>query len=128
MAETKETLVETITRKIKLDIVGQELQPGQRIQAKELAKKYGTSETPVKLALNRLISEQVVEDFPRQGMRIKSMSEEDAIEIFNLRLMMDLYYTKEIIEAVQMNKQAEKCTYGECQSSSGRNQTVCGSQ
>lgn len=105
MAETKETLVETITRKIKLDIVGQELQPGQRIQAKELAKKYGTSETPVKLALNRLISEQVVEDFPRQGMRIKSMSEEDAIEIFNLRLMMDLYYTKEIIEAVQMNKQ-----------------------
>lgn len=103
--ETKETLVETITRKIKLDIVAQELQPGQRVQAKELAKKYGTSETPVKLALNRLISEQVVENFPRQGMRIKPMNEEDAREIFSLRLMMDLYYTKEIIESVSMNKQ-----------------------
>lgn len=102
--ETKETLVETICKNIRLDIVAQELQPGQKIQAKDLAKKYGTSETPVKLALNRLISEQVVENFPRQGMRIKPMDEEDAREIFSLRLMMDLYYTKEIIEAVRMNK------------------------
>lgn len=103
--ETKETLVETITRKIKLDIVAQELQPGQRIQSKELANKYGVSETPVKLALNRLISEQVVVNFPRQGMRIRPMSEEDAREVFDLRLMMDLYYTKEIIESVQVNRQ-----------------------
>ena len=103
-SETTETLVETISRKIKLDIVAQELQPGQRIQVKELAKKYGTSETPVKLALNRLISEQVVENFPRQGMRIRPLNEEDAREIFSLRLMMDLYYTREIIEAVQFNK------------------------
>lgn len=103
--ETKETLVDTIVKRVKRDIVAQELQPGQRLQAKELAQKYGTSETPVKLALNRLISEQVVENFPRQGMRVKPMNEEDAREIFSLRLMMDLYYTKEIIENVQMNKQ-----------------------
>ena len=32
------------------------------------------------------------------------MSEEDAREIFGIRLMMDLYYTKEIIESVRMNK------------------------
>ena len=102
--ETKETLVDTIAKRIKQDIVVQELQPGQKVQAKDLARKYGTSETPVKLALNRLISEQVVENFPRQGMRIKPMNEEDAREIFSLRLMMDLYYTKEIIENVQVNK------------------------
>ncbi len=102
--ETKETLVDTIAKRIKLDIVAQELQPGQKLQARELAQKYGTSETPVKLALNRLISEQVVENFPRQGMRVKPMDEEDAREIFSLRLMMDLYYTREIIENVQMNK------------------------
>ncbi len=106
--ETKETLVDTICKRIRLDIVAQELQPGQKLQAKELARKYGTSETPVKLALNRLIAEQVVENFPRQGMRIRSMNEEDAREIFSLRLMMDLYYTKEIIESVRMNKQLKE--------------------
>ena len=108
VSETKETLVDTIAKRIKQDIVVQELHPGQKVQAKELAQKYGTSETPVKLALNRLISEQVVENFPRQGMRIKPMNEEDAREIFSLRLMMDLYYTKEIIENVQMNKTLRK--------------------
>lgn len=106
--ETKETLVDTIVKRVKRDIVVQELHPGQKLQAKELAQKYGTSETPVKLALNRLISEQVVENFPRQGMRVKPMNEEDAREIFSLRLMMDLYYTKEIIENVQMNKQLRR--------------------
>lgn len=108
VSETKETLVDAIVKRVKRDIVAQELQPGQKLQAKELAQKYGTSETPVKLALNRLIAEQVVENFPRQGMRVKPMNEEDAREIFSLRLMMDLYYTKEIIENVQMNRKLRK--------------------
>lgn len=102
--ETKETLVDTICKNIRFDVVAGNLLPGQKIQAKDLAIKYGTSETPVKLALNRLISDQIIENFPRQGMRIKPMNEEDAKEIFSIRLMMDLYYTKEIIEAVRMNK------------------------
>ena len=58
----------------------------------------------MKLALNRMISEEVVENYPRQGMVIKPMTLSDAEEIFDLRLMMDLYYTKQIIEAVKVNK------------------------
>lgn len=104
MKETKETLADTICRKIRRDIIAHELIPGQKINVKELAARYGTSETPVKLALNRLISEKIIENFPRHGMKVKSIDEEEAREIFELRLMMDLYYTKEIIEAVHMNK------------------------
>ena len=101
--ETKETMVDTICRNIRRDIIAHELRPGQKINVKELAARYGTSETPVKIALNRLLSEQIVENFPRHGMKIKSIDEEEAKEIFSLRLMMDLYYTKEIIEAVHTN-------------------------
>lgn len=101
--ETKETMVDTICRNIRRDIIAHELRPGQKINVKELAARYGTSETPVKIALNRLLSEQIVENFPRHGMKIKSIDEEEAKEIFSLRLMMDLYYTKEIIEAVYTN-------------------------
>lgn len=100
----KETLVDVICRNIKRDIIIGDLQPGVKIMTKELAEKYGTSETPVKLALNRLISEEVVVNYPRQGMIIKPMTLSDAEEIFDLRLMMDLYYTKEIIEALRVNK------------------------
>lgn len=101
--QTKETMVDQICEKIRRDIVAQEFKPGEKLKSKELAERYGSSETPVKLALNRLLAEQVVENYPRQGMRVKSINEEDAREIFSLRLMMDLYYTKEIIEVVHAN-------------------------
>lgn len=100
----KETLVDIICRNIRRDIIVGDLQPGMKIMSKELAERYGTSETPVKLALNRMISEQIVENYPRQGMIIKPITLSDAEEIFDLRLMMDLYYTKEIINAVRINK------------------------
>lgn len=102
--ETKETMVEAICRNIRRDVLTHELKPGQKLNVKELAERYGTSETPVKLALNRLISEKIVENYPRHGMKIKSIDREEAEEIFQLRLMMDLYYTKEIIQSVHVNK------------------------
>lgn len=100
----KETLVDIICRNIRRDIIVGDLPPGMKIMSKDLAERYGTSETPVKLALNRMISEQIVENYPRQGMIIKPITLSDAEEIFDLRLMMDLYYTKEIINAVRINK------------------------
>ena len=48
----KETLVDIICRNIRRDIIVGELIPGEKLMAKDLAEKYGTSETPVKLALN----------------------------------------------------------------------------
>lgn len=106
--ETKETMVDAICKNIRRDIIAQELKPGQKINVKEMALRYGSSETPVKIALNRLLAEQIVENFPRHGMRIKAIDGEEAKEIFNLRLMMDLYYTKEIIEAVHANNVLKK--------------------
>ena len=103
--EPKDTMVETICKEIRRDIIAHELIPGQKINVKELAKRYGASETPVKQALNQLAAEQIVENFPRHGMKIKSIDSEEAREIFQLRLMMDTWYTKEIIEAVRINKE-----------------------
>ncbi len=102
--EPKETLVDMLTTKIRNDIITNRLQPGQRIHVKELAAFYGVSETPVKLALNRMIAEGMIENFPRRGMRIKSLDLEEAKDIFQIRLMMDLYYTSTVISAVKCNK------------------------
>lgn len=104
----KETLADSICTKIRTDIVMGNLQPGEKIKPKDLAERYGVSETPVKLALNRLISEQIIENFPRQGMRIKEIDVDEAADNFDVRMMMDLYYTKEIIEAVNMSSSLQK--------------------
>jgi DNA-binding GntR family transcriptional regulator len=100
---TKATLVDSITERIRKDITMHELEPGDKINLKELSEKYGASETPVRLALNRLITENVIENFPRLGMRIKPLNPNNASETFDLRLMMELYYTKEIIASFKLN-------------------------
>ncbi|NLJ89870.1 MAG: GntR family transcriptional regulator [Clostridiales bacterium] len=96
----KETLADFTYKKLKNDIICQVLKPGERINTKQLAKRYGTSEMPIKLALNRLESEHILERFPRQGIRVKPIDLKEAVEICDIRLMMDLYYVKDIIIAV----------------------------
>ena len=104
----KETLVETIHKKIKRDIIAHELLPGERLRTKELAERYGVSETPVKLALNRLCTEHMIDNYPRQGMRVHELSAEEAAEIFDVRLMMDLYYAHEVIDTVSCHSVFQK--------------------
>lgn len=105
---TKETLVETICKNIRKDVLTHYLEPGQKIQIATLAERYGTSQTPVKLALNRLISERIIEHFPRKGMRVHALNPTEANEIFDVRLMIDLYYTKEIIDAISVNSRLKE--------------------
>ena len=100
----KITLVDTIHANIRREITERVLLPGERININELAERYGTSQTPVKLALNRLISENIIENFPRQGMHVKLVSTEEIEEIFDMRLMLDLYMTKQIITTVTYNE------------------------
>ncbi len=105
MANTppKATLPDIICQNIKKDITQQILRPGDHINVRELAQRYGTSETPVKLALNRLISEKIIVNFPRQGMQVRTIQPDEVEEIFDMRLMLDLYYTQKIITAVNYN-------------------------
>lgn len=100
----KATLVDTIYASIRKDITQHVLLPGQKINIKELSERYNASETPIKLALNRLISDKVIENFPRQGMRVQSVQADEIDEIFDMRLMLDLNYTKEIITTVNFNE------------------------
>jgi len=100
----KATLIDTVCSNIRRDITMRVLLPGQRINVKELSVRYGTSQTPVKLALNRLISENIVENFPRQGMAVRTVSIREIEETFDMRLMLYLYYTNKIITTVSYNK------------------------
>jgi len=103
-ASQKSTLVDIIYDNIRKDITQGVLLPGQNINIQELSERYGASLTPIKLALNRLISEKIIENFPRQGMKVKSVQADEIDEIFDMRLMLDLYYTKEIITTINYNE------------------------
>lgn len=65
----------------------------------------------MKLALNRLIAEQVIDNYPRQGIKVHSLNSEEVREIFDIRLMMDLYYAKEVIDTIAFNRELRDAMY-----------------
>lgn len=75
------SLVEQVYRKIKSSILSSDYSPGYQALEPEIAKNLGVSRTPVREALIRLESEQLIELIPRRGMRVLPLLPVDIIEI-----------------------------------------------
>ncbi len=79
-------------------IVTNALKPGTRLRADDLAKKLGVSKTPVREALRKLQAEDLITVQPGNALTVKSISEEQLIEI---------YYTREALEGMAARLAAE---------------------
>lgn len=64
---------------------------GQRLQVTTLSEQLGVSHTPVKIALNRLAAEGIVQHVPRHGMFIARPCRKDVEEIHEVRLLIELH-------------------------------------
>jgi DNA-binding GntR family transcriptional regulator len=71
--------------------------PGERLLADELCQQLDVSLTPVRHALQQLAVEGLVEIHPRSGTYVASMSEEDLLETFEIRLALELLAGKRAI-------------------------------
>lgn len=101
---SKITLAESVYERIRRDIITNQLKPGEKINIRELCSRYEASETPIRLALNRLASENIIEHFSRQGMRVKSLNINLCEETFDLRLMLESYYIPNVIMTLTTNE------------------------
>ena len=59
---------------IRRDIILLRLKPGERLSENELALRFGTSRTPVREALIRLIDEGLIEVWPQRGTFVSRIS------------------------------------------------------
>jgi DNA-binding GntR family transcriptional regulator len=85
------TLVEAAYKALKSDITRCVLPPGKKVIIRELVERYGVSETPIKQALNRLVTEGLVESIPRRGMKVRMVEWEEIVETLDLRYMIESY-------------------------------------
>ncbi|GAA2029375.1 GntR family transcriptional regulator [Yaniella flava] len=81
--ETKEAL--SLTDRLRQDIVTGNLVPHQRLVETDVAEEHGASRGEVRLALNELITEGLVERIPNRGARIRKVSRQEALEITEVR-------------------------------------------
>ena len=92
------SLVDVVTEKIRSNIYSGKYLPGQRLVVREISEELGVSHTPVKDALNRLVSEGYVVALPRRSMVVREYSNIEFIDNYDQRLMIELYYAEEIIK------------------------------
>src|SRR5207302_6119999 len=78
--------------------VSNALKPGTRLRADDLARKLGVSKTPVREALRKLQAEELITLQPGNALTVKSISEEQLLEI---------YYTREALEGMAARLAAE---------------------
>ena len=99
----KSTLTNQIYQDIKNGIAKKQFQPGEKLNIKELARMYNVSDTPVKQALQRLADEKMVMNTPNKGMSVYLLTPNELNDIFDMRLMMDTFFIKNVISTLNYN-------------------------
>ena len=83
------TLTERVYDTVKVAILDLKLKPGSPLVEDELARQLGTSKTPVRDALLALERDGLVTKIPYKGTYVSELSNADAIEIFELRSVLE---------------------------------------
>ena len=65
------------------------LKPGERLVERDLAEKFKISRTPIREALRKLETEDLLEYLPRRGDVVKGVKPEDIEEVYVLREMLE---------------------------------------
>lgn len=99
-----ESLVEEVFGDIKNKIITRQYTPGEKLTVRKLREDYGISETPVKLALNRLAASGLVESVPYKGMWVRKFEFQEIKDIFEARLMIELFCKDAVIETIKRDE------------------------
>jgi len=81
------------------DLLGGELEPGSKLAIEALAGRYETSATPLREALNRLVSDGLVERREQRGFVVAGISATDLAEITKTRCWLEEIALRESIAA-----------------------------
>jgi len=86
---TEGTLGQHAYQCIRSDILKGHLRPGTPLRLQGLKERYGLSFTPLREALNRLQSEQLVDNFASRGFRVATFSMEEMWDAIETRMLID---------------------------------------
>ena len=71
------------------DLLGGDPEPGSKLGIEALAERYATSATPLREALNRLVSDGLVERREQRGFVVAAISAQDLAEITQTRCWLE---------------------------------------
>ena len=97
--ENPSLIREQVYSRIKQEILTGNISPGSQVLEGRLAKQINVSRTPVREALHVLEMEGFLESFPRVGYRVRKISYQEGMEIFEIRAVLEPLAARKAIES-----------------------------
>jgi DNA-binding GntR family transcriptional regulator len=84
------SIVDTVTERLRREILSGDIEPGGRIRVGELEKRFGVSHIPIREALRRLEAEGLVETSPQRATLASGIALEDLAGLYDLRRLIEV--------------------------------------
>lgn len=101
------SLSEKAYRHIRRRVFSGDLEPGDRLVNRTLAKELGTSFIPVREAISRLASEGVVQQVAGAGAFVRTISRQEISEIYDVRELFEPYAAGQAARLMTAHELAE---------------------
>lgn len=89
------TLASQVFERLREDILEGRLGPGEKLRLEVLQERYQVGLSPLREALNRLISVRLVEQVERRGFRVSTLSAEDLMDLIRARKLINEVVVRE---------------------------------
>ncbi len=89
---------EFVYQHIREQIIALELAPATRLSEMQLAAELGVSRTPVREGLNRVLSEDLIEQGPTGGVFVRRLEPADLRELYTVRSVLEGVIAREAAE------------------------------
>jgi DNA-binding GntR family transcriptional regulator len=84
------SVVDTVTERLRREILSGQIEPGGRIRVGELEKRFGVSHIPIREALRRLEAEGLVQTSPQRATLAAGIALEDLTGLYDLRRLIEV--------------------------------------
>lgn len=98
IAPDEATRAPTVYELIRDDIVAGRLSPNERLKTTSLAQRYGTSNNPIREALQQLRGEGFVVITPNRGARVRPMDSDFVRDISDIEVLLEPYFTRWFVD------------------------------
>lgn len=83
--EVYRSMQDIVFETLRDEILTGKVEPGYLLNSLALSKRLGVSRTPIREALNRLVSVGLVENIPYRGAFVRKLSIEEILEVYYIR-------------------------------------------
>ena len=96
--KTSGTLSDNTYNILKDAIINLNLKPGGVLIVEDISEQLGVSRTPIRTALNKLMSDGLVETIPGKGTFVTQLSEQHVNDIMDIRTLLECYSVQKAAE------------------------------